>query len=204
MFLSSQNYARSLLMVNKSIWLRCNLPGRYSQILVWVYAYFWSCGEQRKSKPNSNLCFQLVFILKSLRMCAEQFKDIIKSPALPWHSRLWWLHVNSDHSRKSISLALHYVAFQLYCTVHTAAWFRVAPRGVLHSLVSLRVGEVQIDLAFHCTECWVTLHTVTGACTNRHAWNMWRQTYGRVENYFARSQKSTASSMQFPPSCVLT
>lgn len=47
----------------------------------------------------------------------------------------------------------------------------------------LGLEEVQIDLAYHCTGCRVAPHTDTWACANRHAQNMWRQTYeGNLHN----------------------
>lgn len=77
---------------------------------------------------------------------------------------------------KSVSLlSSNTVCLSFSCSMHTATCFRVAPQVILHSL-SHRQGEVQTDLAYRYTGFWVALHSVTWACTNRHAWNMWRQT----------------------------
>lgn len=71
---------------------------------------------------------------------------------------------NTENVSVAFSLCTHSVALILSffsCSMLTVTCFRVAPEGILHSLMSLRLGEVQIDLAYHCTGCWVALHTVS-------------------------------------------
>ena len=55
-----------------------------------------------------------------------------------------------------ISQAQHiFSSFECSCSVRPVTWFRVAPGGIFYTPLCHSHWEVQIDIAYHCTGCWV-------------------------------------------------